>query len=158
MTHDITIGSTVCKKSKDATTGRTGQVIEVQADHVRVHWTRKANGGRMSAKDWSFASDLTDLTRNKAVSSIQKKMLYLIQQVEQGPLVAEERQNLFDILGQVKGDSLWAIGIRSYLQGARDHDETFLAGLADQCMDDIFTMTCIVGQKAVVYLLRTVIS
>jgi hypothetical protein len=158
MTHNITVGSTVCRPNKGATNGRTGQVIEVLADHVRVHWTRKANGGPMSSKSWSFASDLKDLTANKAVASIQKKMLYLIQQVEQGPLVAEERQNLFDILAQVKGDNLWAIGIRSYMQGPRDHDDQFLAGLAEQCMDDIFTMTCIVGQKAVVYLLRTVIS
>jgi hypothetical protein len=156
MTHDITIGSTVCRSSKSASSGRTGQVIQIEADHIRVHWTRKANGSPMTQKSWAFARDLTEIAKSRAVASIHKKMTYIIEQVEQGPLCQEELLDLFNVLGNVKGDGLWAIGIRSYLAGPRDHDQAFLDGLAEQCMDDIFTMTCIVGQKAVILLLRTV--
>lgn len=93
---------------------------------------------------------------SKAIASIQRKMSYVISRVQEGPLVDEERDELMAILGRLKGDDLWSIGIRNYLAGPRDHDGEFITGLADQCMDDIFTMTCIMGQKAVIYLLRTV--
>jgi len=155
-TADLTVGSQVCRKSKGATNGRIGQVIEVQADHVRVHWIRKGNGSPMNQKSWVFANDLQEIAKNRAVASIHKKISYIIEQVEQGPLTPEELESLFKILRNVKGDNLWAIGIRSYMAGPRDHDMKFLEGLADQCMDDIFTMTCIVGQDGVICLLRTV--
>lgn len=157
MAHtEITIGSTVIRKSKTATTGRTGQVIDIQADHLRVHWTRTAKGNPMNQKTWNFASDLHEIASNKAVASVHKKMTYIIEQVERGPLAEAERTELMGILERVKGDSLWAIGIRSYMGGPRENEDQFIRGLADQCMDDIFTMTCIVGQAAVIYLLRTI--
>jgi len=93
---------------------------------------------------------------NKAQQSVANKMAYIINRIAEGPLVKEEHDEMVAILGRVKGDDLWSIGIRSYFAtGQTDHTE-FIAGLASQCMDDIFTMTCIVGQKAVIYLLRTV--
>lgn len=156
MSTEIAIGSTVIRSSKTAKNGRTGQVIEVQADHIRVHWTRTAKGNPMSQKSWSFASDLTEIGKNRAVASVHKKMTYIMEQVERGPLVEAERTELMGILERVKGESMWAIGIRGYLDGPRGHDEEFIRGLADQCVDDIFTMTCIVGQAAVIYLLRTI--
>lgn len=155
MAHDITIGSTVARKSKGSK-GRTGQVIEIQANHARVHWTRKADGNLMNQKSWVFVDDLTELSKNKAIASVFKKMSYIIEEIERGPLAAEEYQALLNILGRVKSDNVWAVGIHLYMQGPREHDHEFIAGLAEQCMDDIFTMTCIVGQEAVMLLLRTV--
>ena len=93
---------------------------------------------------------------NKAIASIESKMRYIISRVEEGPLVDEEREEMMGILSRVKGTDLWSIGIRQYFENGGGHDEEFIDGLASQCMDDIFTMTCIVGQKAVIYLLRTV--
>lgn len=154
---EITIGATVARRSKGASTGRTGQVIELNDGYARVHWTKKAKGEPMNVRSWINASDLMVVTGpNKATESVRKKMAYIISRVEEGPLVQEERDELLKILANVTGDNIWAIGIRSYMEGVRENDAQFIAGLADQCMDDIFTMTCIVGQKAVIYLLRTV--
>lgn len=110
----------------------------------------------MTMRSWINASELIVVGENKAIESVRKKMAYIISRVEEGPLVQEEREELFTILANVKGDNLWAIGIRSYMEGVRDHDDQFIAGLADQCMDDLFTMVCIVGQKAAIFLLRSV--
>lgn len=153
---ELTIGATVALRSKGASTGRTGQVIELNDGRARVHWTKKSNGQALDIRNWINAGELIIVGEGKAITSVRKKMAYIINRVEQGPLVQEERDELFAILGKIKGDNLWATGIRSYMEGARDHDDQFIAGLAEQCMDDIFTMVCIVGQKAVIYLLRTV--
>lgn len=110
----------------------------------------------MSQRCWVFANELAEVVTSRAVASVHKKMTYIMEQVQRGPLVEAEKTELIGILERVKGDSLWAIGIRSYMDGPRGHDDQFIRGLADQCMDDIFTMTCIVGQAAAIYLLRTV--
>lgn len=83
-------------------------------------------------------------------------MRYIISRIEEGPLAKAEYDEMIAILGRIKGDDMWSIGIRNYFKGEHTDHTDFLQGLASQCMDDIFTMTCIVGQKAVLYLLRTV--
>jgi hypothetical protein len=154
---DITIGATVARRSKGASTGRTGQIIELNDDQARVHWTKKSDGTPMSTRSWINASELMVVgSANKAIASIQEKMRYMVSRVQEGPLVQEEYDEMIGILSRVKGTDMWSIGIRKYLEGPRDHDAEFIAGLASQCMDDIFTMTCIVGQKCLIYLLRTV--
>jgi len=154
--NDINIGDTIARSSKG---GRTGQVIELDADRARIHWTKKANGEKMSQRNWINVREIMvvkPVDENRAVASIRKKMSYIISRVEEGPLVAEEREEMLAILGRIKGTDMWSIGIRKYMEGDRDHDDEFIEGLASQCMDDIFTMTCVVGQKAVIYLLRTI--
>jgi hypothetical protein len=155
---EITIGATVARKSKGASTGRTGQVIELNDGHARVHWTKKANGQPMSQRNWINEGELMVVSGgdSKATASIRKKMEYIIDRVKDGQLGEAEMTELMNILAKVNGTSMWAIGIRGYMDGPRGHDQEFIRGLADQCMDDIFTMTCIVGQAAVIYLLRTV--
>jgi hypothetical protein len=58
MTTDFTIGATVARKSKGATNGRTGQVIELQGNRARIHWTKKGNGGSMSTRSWVLISEI----------------------------------------------------------------------------------------------------
>lgn len=93
---------------------------------------------------------------NRAQLAVQKKFDYIHERIEEGPLAEQEYQEMIGILSRIKGDDLWSIGIRNYFQNPQPNHTEFVAGLASQCMDDIFTMTCIVGQKAVLYLLRTV--
>lgn len=57
-TNDITIGATVARKSKGASTGRTGQVIELHEGQARVHWTKKSNGEPMSQRNWINEGEL----------------------------------------------------------------------------------------------------
>lgn len=52
------MGATVARRSKGASTGRTGQIIEINENMVRVHWTKKAKGEPMSERSWIQASEL----------------------------------------------------------------------------------------------------
>lgn len=56
--HEPNVGDTVARKSKGASTGRTGQVIELDGYQVRVHWTKKSNGEPMSHRSWINANEL----------------------------------------------------------------------------------------------------
>lgn len=56
--NTFTIGATVARRSKGASTGRTGQIIELNEDQVRVHWTKKSKGEPMSQRSWINSGEL----------------------------------------------------------------------------------------------------
>lgn len=91
---------------------------------------------------------------SKATDSIQQKMTYMISRVEEGPLSSFEEAELLELLERAQNHpSIWGSAIRKDLHTEQRHE--LLAGLASQCADDLFTMVCILGQKAVIYLLRS---
>ena len=157
---EITIGATVARRSKGASTGRTGQVIEIDGDYIRVHWTKKANGGQMSARNWINRGELMVVaTLTKAQQSIADKMTYIINRVGEGPLSSLDEGELIGRLEAAKDHkSIWGVAIRQHFdKPAEDRDDWHLInGMASQCMDDLFGMVCIIGQEAVILLLRTV--
>lgn len=94
----------------------------------------------------------------KAITAIQQKFDYVISHVQEGPLSKDEHEDLIRILNTKRyHESMWGKAIDSVLNTDEGADNSeLIQGLASQCMDDIFTMVCIVGQKAVIYLLRTI--
>ena len=93
---------------------------------------------------------------NRAQLAVQKKMQYIITGIEEGPLTSIEEGELIELLEFAKKhNSIWGKAIRNNLDDL-DARADLIKGLAGQCIDDIFTMTCVVGQKAVLFLLRTI--
>jgi hypothetical protein len=95
---------------------------------------------------------------NKAQQIIAEKMNYMIAQVGDGPLSSWEEGDLLDILQKMQhGKSIWAQAIRGHFQQdpEKRNDWELINGLANQCRDDLLTMVCVVGQAALIYLLRT---
>lgn len=107
------------------------------------------------------AEILKNLGRNKAVHSIEKKMNYIIGRVQFGPLTSMEEAELLELLeGRASDKNIWTMGIKTFFDkknaGDEVDQEAFFDGMASQCMDDIMTMTCILGMNTVIFLLRTV--
>lgn len=154
------MGATVARKSKGASTGRTGKIIEIDADLVRVHWTRKANGVQMSTRSWIHGEELLVVTSiHKAQQAIADKMNYMITEVGKGALTSIEEGELIEQLENASQHrSVWGTAIRMHFEKPIEErdDWELINGMASQCMDDLFTMICVVGQKAVILLLRTV--
>lgn len=96
----------------------------------------------------------------KAREAVRLKMVGILDQIGQGPLNSLERVELLGLLRMAghRSDSLWADAIRLHFikPPAQRNDSQLIEALASQCLDDLFTMVCIVGQKAAIYLLRTV--
>lgn len=157
---DIKMGSTVARKSKGASTGRTGKVIEINGDHVRVHWTKKANGQPMSSRSWINGGELIEVAPiSKAQQSVADKMNYIIGKMSEGPLTSLDEGELIERLENARDHkSIWGVAIRNHFEKPiEDRDDwQLINGMASQCMDDLFGMVCIVGQEAVILLLRTV--
>jgi len=104
---------------------------------------------------------LKNLGRNKAVLSVEIKMKYIISRVEAGPLTSYEEGELFELLERFSNnDSIYNIAVKNHFlaKNAGSDVDTWdlIAGLASQCMDDLFTMVCCFNQDTVIYLLRTV--
>lgn len=95
---------------------------------------------------------------NKAQQAIHEKMTYMMERVSQGPLSSFEEGQLLEILQNIqRGNSLWAVAVINHFKQPADQrdDWELINGLASQCRDDLFTMICVLGQAAVIYLLRT---
>lgn len=157
---EITIGATVAFKSKGASTGRTGQVIELNDERARIHWTKKSNGQPMSQRNWIHTWELMVISGglNRAQQSVANKMDYIIEQIGNGPLTSLEEGELLEILQNLKrGDSILGHSIQKHFDLPADQrdDWEMINGLASQCYDDLFTMVCVVGQAGVILLLRT---
>lgn len=69
------------------------------------------------------------------------------------PLTFREEGTLIDILKKVPQDTIWGIGIARSFADGKDTRE-LIKVLASQCMDDPFTMACVVGMTGLKYLLR----
>jgi hypothetical protein len=82
----MTIGDTVARSSKGASTGRTGQVIELLEGYARVHWTRKAKGEPMSQRNWIKEGDLVVVKRAEPVSDRPLTWEILLVAVGQGKM------------------------------------------------------------------------
>lgn len=96
---------------------------------------------------------------NKAQQSVADKMKYIIEQVGQGKLSSLEEGELIERLENAsQHKSIWGVAIRNHFEKPiEDRDDwQLINGLASQCMDDLFTMICVVGQEAIILLLRTV--
>lgn len=93
---------------------------------------------------------------NAGQLSVLKKMQYVIDLIGKGPLSSVEEGELIQGLESRKDhSSLWGIAIKSHFESGMDHKE-FIEGLASQCSDDIFTMSCVVGLGNAILLLRTI--
>lgn len=95
---------------------------------------------------------------SKAIDAIRKKMEYVIDRVGAGSLNMRELKALTEHLASIKHDSIWGLAIQQHFAKPEleRNDLALIEHLADQAMDDIFTMTCILGLQAVILILRTV--
>lgn len=94
---------------------------------------------------------------NTAQQAVQKKMQYVIDQVAKGPLSCIEEGELIESLSKIKAEgSLWGRSIALHFENPEADHNALIKDLASQCMDDIFTMSCVVGLKTAIMILRTV--
>lgn len=98
--------------------------------------------------------------KNAAQSAIQKHMEALIEQVAE-PLNRAELKGLISFLRNFESDSTsyWAIGIRECFKDGDatpfERIELLIRDLTQQALDNPFAMSCIVGHKIMILLLRT---
>lgn len=100
------------------------------------------------------------MSNQTVIETIQKKFDYVLSRVQEGPLFEEEKKELEFLLWMARNnESIWGVAISNHFQLANTDQEqdisSLIEQLASQCVDDIFTMTCVVGQNAVILLLRT---
>jgi hypothetical protein len=99
---------------------------------------------------------------NKAQEALNRKMALLIEQVGT-PLTPAERETMLINLSKVQSDSLWGVAIRQVFD-APDSDlnrklvQSLVEQLASQAIDDPFTMSCVVGHKTMVLLLKSTVT
>lgn len=90
----------------------------------------------------------------QAQKAVGLTMLAMITEIGE-PLTEHDWTNLRNILQDCKSDSFWGLAIRKVFDDGGDV-EALINGLADQAMDDVFTMSCIVGKEGTRLLLRTI--
>lgn len=76
----------------------------------------------------------------------------MIQDIDQ-PLDKDEKFVLVNLLRNNRHDSIWGDAIRKVFRDNGDVD-ALIQGLAEQGMDDIFTMVCILGKDLTRLILR----
>lgn len=73
---EINLGDTVARSSKGASTGRTGQVIELDGNRARVHWTKKSNGQPMSERNWINVGELMVVAPSETLKPCTMQMKF----------------------------------------------------------------------------------
>lgn len=163
MSTELVIGASVALKSKGASTGRTGKIIEINGSIVRVHWTRKSSGGDLSVKSWVIGRDLMVIDANgghvmpskqmtPAQAAIQRRADYLKDKVNE-PFTGADWPALIAGLQEVPPTTLWGTVITWALREGHDLSQ-LVEELASQAADDPFTMMSIVGTDTTILLLR----
>lgn len=105
----------------------------------------------------NFNLEFPEEKMTPAQISVQQKMQYVINLIGQGPLSSiEEGELLENLQGRNNSSSLWGIAIKNHFEKEQQDHKEFIAGLASQCQDDIFTMACVVGLGNAILLLRTI--
>lgn len=90
----------------------------------------------------------------KAQTALHKKMGQILEEIGK-PITKDGMATLENLLKANKHDSLWGLAIRRVFNDDGDKAK-LITMLADQAMDDPFTMQCIVGMDATILLLRTI--
>lgn len=89
----------------------------------------------------------------KAQVAIEQLMTSLIEKVGK-PMTLHDIETLIEMLRKVEHDSLWGTAISNVFENGGDVN-LLIKQLASQSVDDPFTMSCIVGMKATIMLLRS---